>query len=355
MRDSVVRLVLYILKAISLHVIGETNYKTRSDFKLKKRKYVLAVMVVFFFVTATVVGAKALYETKPVPKGDRHKISEIISSKAKWEKVVTGDNGFIEGINFDKKGEIWLVSPTTGDLLTVKGKKIKKVKGYPGPVGAKFHKDGRLFITDITGVIHAYNPKTGESKTIVNSYKGKPLKGLNDLVFDEAGGLYFTEPMGSSATHPVGRVFYLPPKSTEPELFAENIAYPNGVAVSADGQRVYISEFGKNSVLSVPSKKAKESPETPFVFGQFEGGIGPDGLAVDTDGNLYVAHFQAGEINVLDSSGFKYGAIRLPEGAGTFTTNLAFYEGYLYITESSKNEVWRIQVKKEGLPLFGLQ
>ena len=68
--------------------------------------------------------------------------------------------------------------------------------------------------------------------------------------------------------------------------FAENIAYPNGVAISADGQRVYISEFGKNRILSVPSKNAKESPEIPFVFGQFEGGIGPDGLAVDAEGNF---------------------------------------------------------------------
>ena len=102
-------------------------------------------------------------------------------------------------------------------------------------------------------------------------------------------------------------------------------------------------------------RRQKTSPETPFIFGQFEGGIGPDGLAVDAEGNLYVAHFQAGEIVILDASGFKIGTIRLPEDAGTFTTNLAFHNGYLYITESSKNEVWRIQVNKEGLKLYGLQ
>ena len=321
---------------------------------LKKRTLVVIVSIFIFLITASIVGAKAKYETKPVPKGERHHISEIIQSKAKWEKIVTGE-GFMEGINFDRKGNIWMVSPPTGELLTVKGDKVSVVENYKGPVGAKFHKDGRLFMTDLSGEIVAYDPKTGKSETIVNSYNGKPLNGLNDLVFDESGGLYFTEPMGSSATHPVGRVFYLPANSKEPELFAENIAYPNGVAISADGQRVYISEFDKNRVLSVPSKKAKESPETPFVFGQFEGGIGPDGLAVDAEGNLYVAHFQAGEIVVLDASGFKYGTIRLPEDAGTFTTNLAFHNGYLYITESSKNEVWRIQVNKEGLKLYGLQ
>ncbi|MFB3170127.1 SMP-30/gluconolactonase/LRE family protein [Neobacillus sp. 179-C4.2 HS] len=147
----------------------------------------------------------------------------------------------------------------------------------------------------------------------------------------------------------------MPPNSKEPILFQEGIAYPNGIAISANGQRVYISEFATNRIISVPSKEAKDARETPFVFGQFEGGIGPDGLAVDTEGNLYVAHFQAGEIVVLDASGFKYGTIRLPKDAETFTTNLTFHNGYLYVTESLKNEVWRIKVKKEGLQPYGLQ
>ncbi len=322
---------------------------------MRKRALTVSVLILLTLVTVTVAGAKGLYETKPVPTKERHSISEIVPPNSVWEKVVTG-SGFMEGINFDNKGQIWMVSPATGEIMKVENDKIKIVGDpYKVPVGAKFHKDGRLFITDGTGELYAYNTATGQRTTIVNSYKGSPLKGLNDLVFDEFGGLYFTEPAGSSATKPIGRVFYLPPDGSELQLFQENIAYPNGVAVSADGQRVYISEFGTNRIISVPSKHAKDQREVSFVFGQFEGGIGPDGLTVDSEGNLYVAHFQAGEIVVLDASGFHYGTIRLPKDAGTFTTNLTFHDGYLYITESSKNEVWRIKVKKEGLKPFGLQ
>ncbi|RNF40400.1 SMP-30/gluconolactonase/LRE family protein [Planococcus salinus] len=322
---------------------------------VKKKGLIGLILVVIFVVTAVLVGANSVKETKPVPSGERHDISEIVTAKAEWEKVAAGEEGFMEGVNFDREGDIWMVSPMSGELLKVEGEEIQHVEEFPSPVGAKFHKDGRLFMTDLTGVIHAYDPETGESEIAVSTYEGEPLNGLNDLVFDEAGGLYFTEPMGSSATHPVGRVFYLPADSTEPELFAENIAYPNGVAISADGNRVYISEFGKNRVLAVPALNAPPSPETPFVFGHYEGGIGPDGLAVDAEGNLYIAHFQAGEIVVQDANGFTSGTIRLPENAGTFTTNLAFHDGYLYITESSKNEVWRIEVEKEGVPLYGRQ
>ncbi|MFP5108426.1 SMP-30/gluconolactonase/LRE family protein [Neobacillus sp. C211] len=323
---------------------------------MKKRALALTVLIILSLITVTVVGAKSLYVTKPVPKGERHSISEIVSPSSKWEKVAAG-SGFMEGINFDRSGNIWMVSPPTGEIIKVEDDKISIIEKYAGllPVGAKFHKDGRLFITDVTGTLYAYDPTTGDRTTIVDSYNGSPLKGLNDLVFDQDGGLYFTEPMGSSATKPTGRVFYLPPNSKEPVLFQEGIAYPNGIAISANGQRVYISEFATNRIISVPSKNAKDARETPFVFGQFEGGIGPDGLAVDTEGNLYVAHFQAGEIVVLDASGFKYGTIRLPKDEGTFTTNLTFHNGYLYVTESSKNEVWRIEVKKDGLQPYGLQ
>lgn len=322
---------------------------------MKKSTFIGTLFAILFVITASIAGAKALYESKPVPKEERHSISEVISPSSKWEKIATG-SGFMEGINFDRSGNIWMVSPPTGELFNVKDNKAVRVgETYKMPIGAKFHKDGRLFVTDGTGELYAYDPATGKREVIVNTYGGKPLNGLNDLVFDEKGGLYFTEPMGSSATHPTGRVFYLPPNSTEAVLFSENIAYPNGIAISADGQRVYISEFDRNQILSVPSMTAEKSPESPFVFARFEGGIGPDGLTVDTDGNLYVAHFQAGEVVVVDKEGFNVGMIRLPEDAGTFVTNLAFRDGYLYVTESSKNEVWRIKVEKTGLQPYGLK
>lgn len=325
--------------------------------KTRKNLIIWLFVLALSLITATIAGAAVVYESKPVPTKPRHTIAEVVNPSSKWEKIATG-SGFIEGINFDRKGAIWLVSPMTNEILTVKNKKaisvLKDVNNLM-PIGAKFHKDGRLFITDGKGKLYAYNTTTKKLDTIVSTYEGKALNGLNDLVFDQKGGLYFTEPMGSSATHPKGRVFYLPAGKKEPILFSENIAYPNGIAVSADGLRVYISEFDKNQVLSIPAATAASSPETPFVFARFEGGIGPDGMTVDTEGNLYIAHFQAGEVSIVDASGFKIGNIRLPKDAGTYVTNLAFKDGYLYVTESSKNEIWRIKVKKKGLPLYGLK
>ncbi|MFC3041091.1 SMP-30/gluconolactonase/LRE family protein [Virgibacillus xinjiangensis] len=314
-----------------------------------KKWILLAFLMAFGLVTA--VSASSILETQKVPKGDRHDMKEILPPSSKWEKMAAGNEvkgRFMEGINFDDNGDIWMVSPPTKEILKVSGSGVEtEYETSVEPVGAKFHKDGRLFTTNRSGELKAYNPATGKNTVIVSEFDNERLQPLNDLVFDEKNGIYFTEPGGSHATKPTGRVFYLSPDG-ELTLALDHIAYPNGIAISADGQRVYVSEFATNRIISVPSVTAKDKREVPFVFAHLEGGIGPDGLAVDEKGNLYVAHFQAGEIVVLDKDGFEIGTIRLPEKAGTFVTNLTFNNGYLYITESSRNEVWRLKVVNGG-------
>jgi len=84
------------------------------------------------------------------------------------------------------------------------------------------------------------------------------------------------------------------------------------------------------------------------VAAHLSGGWGTDGMATDADGNVYIAHYMGGEVVVLDPSGFIVGTIPLPDGAGAQTTNVAFNDGYLYITEAGKNEVWRVEMLAEN-------
>ena len=300
----------------------------------------LILMITLFLIFKGII-------TKNENLSQERSIEEIVSPNEKWEKVAVGE-GFIEGINFDENGQMWLVSPVTSSILKVEdGKAVPVGEPYGRPNGAKFYKDGRLFVTDQNGELYSVDTETGEREIIIDSFQGSPLRGLNDLVIDEYGGVYFTEPFGSDAINPDGRVFYLPPgHDSELQLFAENLAYPNGIAVSADGQIVYIAEMDKRRIIGIPSVHTDETPVTPYVFAQYEGGIGPDGLAVDSEGNLYVAALEAKKVVVFNRDGFKYGSIPLPEEAGKVVTNLALYEGYLYVTESLKNEVWRIKIKK---------
>jgi gluconolactonase len=128
--------------------------------EMKKRAFVVTVLIILSLITVTVVGAKALCNKTSAKRG-RHSISEIISPSSKWEKVAVG-SGFMEGINFDRSGNIWMASPPTGENIKVEDDKDSIIEKYAGllPVGAKFHKDGRLFITDVTGKLYAFDPTT---------------------------------------------------------------------------------------------------------------------------------------------------------------------------------------------------
>lgn len=276
----------------------------------------------------------------------RHTIAEICAGgECVWEKYATC-SGFIEGINVDKAGTVWMVGYLEGRILKVENGQCVTVGAQGGaPNGAKFAPDGRFFVADRLDGLQAVDTATGERKTVHSQYVTAQFRGLNDLVFDSMGGYYFTEPYGSDAVRKLGRVYYVAPgENSKPELFLDGIAFPNGVAITADDQRVYVSEYGANQILSAPAKNAKNIFETVAVFARLQGGIGPDGLAVDATGNVYAAHFGAGEIAVYDAQGFPYGIVRLPEGAGPFTTNLALHDGWLYVTEAIQNVVWRMKV-----------
>src|SRR5690606_30311765 len=125
---------------------------------------------------------------------------------------------------------------------------------------------------------------------------------------------YFTEPYGSSTLDPDGRVFYLPPgQNAALTVAVDGLAFPNGIVLSADGLKLFVGEYANKRILSVPSARSANVFDVPYVFANIEGGVGPDGMALDAEGNLYAAVFQGGEIRVLDPNGFAYGSILLPE------------------------------------------
>ena len=84
----------------------------------------------------------------------------------------------------------------------------------------------------------------------------------------------------------------------------------------------------------------------------FFGLSGPDGMALDKDNNLVVAHASLGCAFVLNHRGEVTHIVKSP--AGSTITNLAFAPGghWLYLTESASGSVLRARMPKPGRPLF---
>ena len=83
------------------------------------------------------------------------------------------------------------------------------------------------------------------------------------------------------------------------------------------------------------------------------GGMGPDGMAIDAQGNLAVCHVGMGSVWLFSRLGRPLAEIR--SGAGIGTTNAA-YGGpdgrTLYITESETGTVLKAQMEVPGVALF---
>lgn len=79
------------------------------------------------------------------------------------------------------------------------------------------------------------------------------------------------------------------------------------------------------------------------------GGVGPDGLALDAEGGLWVAHAGLGSVWGFDAIGEPLARVKVP--SGLLTTNLAFAcDGStdLYVIESSTATIHRVNAAVTG-------
>src|SRR5215208_3392977 len=88
-------------------------------------------------------------------------------------------------------------------------------------------------------------------------------------------------------------------------------------------------------------------------FAVLPGGEGPDGMAFDEAGNLYVAHYGGSKVAVFAPSGEMVDEIPVP---GAKVTNVAFGgpdRRTLVITDVETASLYQTRVDVPGLALFG--
>jgi gluconolactonase len=263
-------------------------------------------------------------------------------------KLFVGGQRFPEGPNFDSSGHLFVCNRWDGFIarVTPGGQRSHFVSTGGKPNGARFHRDGRLFIADIgLREILAANPD-GSLLRIVNNFEGRPLLGPNDLIFDRNGSLYFTDP-GLGDLRSPGAVFRLSADGGL-TLLTSGQLYPNGIALNDLEDTLFVAETGSNRVSRF-SIRRDGTLGRERIFVQFAGGQGPDGIAFGVDGNLYVTHRGPGLVAVVDPAGQIIA--RLPAG-GTLPTNLAFWDRSLYVTEDESQAVHRLDIGVGGQTLF---
>lgn len=279
-----------------------------------------------------------------------------ICGDCKVEEWVKG-GALIEAPAVDKEGNVWIVSMDSGWIhkITPDGTFIDVINTGGVPNGLAFHQDGRLFCADRRKGIIAYDPKTNKFSDYVNTFQGENFHGVNDLVFDTHGGMYFTDPWGTSPANPLGCVYYVSPDKKISRLIS-NMAYPNGIGLSPDEKVLYVDNCMANNVWLIPLEEPGVINVSFTRVMTYLGGGAPDGMCLDENGNLYVADLWMARVDVIGPTGRIIGYINLPEGSKNGVTNCAFggpNNKTLYITEAYGNVTYKVEMNVKGLRLFG--
>jgi len=296
-------------------------------------------------------------------------------------ELVTEGLEFPEGPIAMADGSVILTEIKGQRLTRVKpdGSKETVVETGGGPNGAAIGPDGAIWITnnggafewlDVQGLcipgptptshtgghIQRFDLTSGKLETVYDSCDGKRLIGPNDIVFDKAGGLWFTD---HGCSTPEGRkfgaVYYAKADGSAITRQRDHVISPNGIGLSPDEKVVYVADtqLGRLWGFDV-AEPGVLAPPAGFAPGRVICNLPDyqllDSLAVEAGGKVCVATIINGGITAFDPDG----AIEHYPFPDLVCTNICFGGADLrdaWITASSTGKLYRCRWPRPGLKL----
>lgn len=277
-------------------------------------------------------------------------------------------------------GEAGVTEGPEGPIFPDNTEIRKLAEGFKFTEGPALGPDGRIYFNDIPNErTHVYDPGTGETTVfreetgranglfflpsnalvaceggnrrmtrqaadggitvLAEEFDGKKLNSPNDLVIDQVGGIYFTDPHygrdKSGLELGVEAVYYLDRKRKITQV-ANNLTKPNGIIFSPDYQVLYIADPGAETIWAYDVKgEGKIDNQRKFAA------VGSDGMTMDTAGNVYVTW--KGEVIAFAPDGTESGRLAFPEGPA----NCLLVGNTLYVT--ARTGFYAVDLNATGL------
>jgi gluconolactonase len=250
---------------------------------------------------------------------------------------------------------------------------IARIPG--GPAGAAIGPDGAMYICNIGGIdlatftclsgpgnegsIERVNLSTGKVERVYERAGDRMLSGPDDLVFDRAGNMWFTDlgkELGTS--HSYGGLYYCSPDGNLiEEVFWPGYSY-NGIGLSPDETSLYVADTITSRLWQLQISRPGAIVRGPYRQpGKLLATIGlggtVDSLAVTAAGNVCTATCIPGGIAVVAPDG----SVTHQPMPDDYVTNIAFGGADMcdaYITFSGTGRLVKMRWPEPGHKLnFG--
>ena len=179
--------------------------------------------------------------------------------------------------------------------------------------GIMLNKDGSALSSGQGGIMWT-NPETGRSDWLINSIDGKPISGINEMSPDGFGGIYFgTSDLDNivQGQMPNPSKIYRLSKTGELSLALKKIDFSNGLMLSSDGKKIYCNN-------TFHCCYAYDVTETGLTNERIlSDKTDCDGLALDTEGNLWITGCRSSQILRIRPDGSPLENFDTPAGAVT--------------------------------------
>lgn len=301
-----------------------------------------------FFHAPTVIQTAGVFTDMPA----RFRRTGVRSDWANANRGGEAVDSFLEGPVFDRHGNLYVTDIVFGRVFCIDPQgNWDLIVEYDGePNGMKFLSDTELLITDYKNGLMRLNIQTGKITPYLLRRNSERFKGVNDLVLDAQGNIYFTD-QGQSGLHdPTGRVYRLRPNG-QLDVLLNNVPSPNGIVLSPDEKVLFVAVTRGNCVWRAPIMADGSVVKVGQFFTSY-GTSGPDGLAMDQAGNLVVANPGLGYVWVLNKRGEPIMVINSPRGQ--VLTNIAFGgpdHQTVYCTESGSGSILMARMPEPGMAL----
>jgi gluconolactonase len=238
-------------------------------------------------------------------------IPGVVAAGGSWTKVWQEGGNSADGIIPDKDGSVLVAQEDYDAALKISadGQTSVAVADAKGLGSLSMDRQGRLYgahrterpgstKADKASIVNAITILAPERMMIADKWADGTTLTVrpNDLAADSHGGAYFT----------TSCLYYASPKGVT--VMADNIR-TNGIAFSPDDKILYVTNGGQLVAFDVegPGKLTNRRDFAILPAGNYG-----DGMAVDSEGRLYVS--SGAGVQVFDKTGGYLGVIPTPRG-----------------------------------------